>query len=400
MATVRIVLKKDKFKESIGKYPAYLLITEGKQNTYISLGHDLREDEFDKKKQKVKAKHKNSVQMNLFFDEWKNRFERFSLENAGKHSLGKLFKKSLSSNNKTDFFVYFKSYIESIQQAGKAYNTIKKLNTTYNLLKEYNKSESLPFSEFDINYLKGFKKFLFNKNQAVNTSSSYLKIIKRVIKSARFENYITSKDDISEKIKITFENSNTIYLMDDQVKALWELKLVQGSVQELHRDIFVFCCYFAGIRFSDLVTLKWKDYNQKEGRINFYINKTKQNKSIKLPSIPLEIIKKHKGKGKRVFLFPLLTDDYLNAKEEVIKKKISSLNALVNKNLKLFAKKVGIENNLSFHVSRHSFATSALSKHIDIYKVKELLGHNDIKSTQVYAKILSKQLDEAMDKFN
>ena len=69
-------------------------------------------------------------------------------------------------------------------------------------------------------------------------------------------------------------------------------------------------------------------------------------------------------------------------------------------NLKRIAKKAGIKKNLSFHTSRHTFATWALRKGIRIEYVSKLLGHASIKETQIYAKIVNEELDKAMEVFN
>ena len=81
-------------------------------------------------------------------------------------------------------------------------------------------------------------------------------------------------------------------------------------------------------------------------------------------------------------------------------KSISSNTAYANKNLKVIAEKAGIEKHISFHTSRHTFATRALLKGMRIEYVSKLLGHTAIKTTQVYAKIVNSELDKAMDVFN
>lgn len=88
----------------------------------------------------------------------------------------------------------------------------------------------------------------------------------------------------------------------------------------------------------------------------------------------------------------------LSAKE--IDDAISSATAYINKNLKLITSKTDIEKKISFHISRHTWATRALRKGISIDKVSKLMGHSAIKETQVYAKIVNSELDKAMDAFN
>jgi integrase/recombinase XerD len=79
---------------------------------------------------------------------------------------------------------------------------------------------------------------------------------------------------------------------------------------------------------------------------------------------------------------------------------ISSATTYTNKDLKKIVKLAGIHKHISFHTSRHTFATRALRKGIGIEYVSKLLGHAAIRETQAYAKIVNEELDKAMEKFN
>jgi site-specific recombinase XerD len=79
---------------------------------------------------------------------------------------------------------------------------------------------------------------------------------------------------------------------------------------------------------------------------------------------------------------------------------ISRSTAYINKNLNLIAEKIGLTKHISFHISRHTWATRALTKGISIDKVSKILGHADISETQIYAKIINEELNKAMQVFN
>ena len=89
----------------------------------------------------------------------------------------------------------------------------------------------------------------------------------------------------------------------------------------------------------------------------------------------------------------------MNIPEEAYSQ-ISSATAYINKNLKMLAKKAAIEKPLSFHITRHTWATRARRKGISIDKVSKLMGHAQLRETQIYAKIVNEELDKAMDVFN
>ncbi len=164
--------------------------------------------------------------------------------------------------------------------------------------------------------------------------------------------------------------------------------------------MFVFSAYAGGLRVSDVLLLKWKDFDGHH--IHVTIMKTGGQLSIKLPNKSLEIIKKYKlaKADKNAFIFPLLPDELELTNAREVDTEISRATAYTNKNLKIIAKKLEIEKNISFHISRHTFATRALRKGISIDKVSKILGHAALRETQIYAKIVRSELDKAMDIFN
>ncbi len=100
------------------------------------------------------------------------------------------------------------------------------------------------------------------------------------------------------------------------------------------------------------------------------------------------------------FVFPLLRNDIDYTDPQVLFNAISSNTAYANKNLKAITKTAKIEKHISFHSSRHTWATRALRKGMRIEYVSQLMGHTNIKTTQVYTKIVNSELDRAMDVFN
>mgnify|MGYP001515478440 FL=1 len=90
--------------------------------------------------------------------------------------------------------------------------------------------------------------------------------------------------------------------------------------------------------------------------------------------------------------------DKVNAQDAL--NAISSATAIINKQLKRIAEKVGIEKNISTHVGRHSYATALLTSDIPLPVIKEMLGHSDIKVTQIYAKVVDSKKNEVVNCLN
>ncbi|WP_304487068.1 tyrosine-type recombinase/integrase [Dysgonomonas sp. ZJ709] len=131
--------------------------------------------------------------------------------------------------------------------------------------------------------------------------------------------------------------------------------------------------------------------------------------NLKLGGIAMEIIEKRRRRNRNKnngeinlndYIFNILDVDLDKATKRQIHNAISSATAIINKRLKEIAIKAQIKKNLSTHVSRHSFATLLISSGEDIYTVSKLLGHTNVKTTQIYAKVEQAKMDEARDNFN
>lgn len=257
------------------------------------------------------------------------------------------------------------------------------------------------FQDIDPMFIQKYEKWLrVEKKNKVNTIAGNLRFIRRVFNRAVKYDLIEHSLNPFHKIKITTEKTSRVYLTEDELARIEALELKEGERLDLHRDMFVFACYAGGPRISDILTMQWKQYDGVY--IQYTSMKTITQVEIKLPNKALEIVKKHRPDhvDGNDFLFPMLENsiDLNDAKK--LDRAITGANAYVNKNLKEIAKLASIDKHISFHVSRHTWATRALRKGITIEKVAKILGHADLRQTLIYAKIIGEDLDKAMDAFN
>jgi integrase/recombinase XerD len=183
---------------------------------------------------------------------------------------------------------------------------------------------------------------------------------------------------------------------------------MEHSTISHHRNLYIFSAYTAGIRISDLLTMKWKNFDGEH--LYFTIKKNQEDISIKLPEKSLAMLKYYKAMAKikkgdifidsEEYIFPLLKIARDETDKLILHKAISSATAYVNRSLRDIAKRAKICKNISFHTARHSWAVRALQKGMRIEYVSKLMGHASVKHTEVYAKILNEELDKAMEVFN
>ena len=166
--------------------------------------------------------------------------------------------------------------------------------------------------------------------------------------------------------------------------------------------MFIFSIFAGGLRFSDVLEFQVKHFNEEERRIQKVIRKTGRMHQFKIGQLALDIINKYKKEDAEQddFIFPVITNKELYLKNDEYRYTfIESANKAANFQLQRIAKKLEIPVKVTFHISRHTFATNALNNGMRIEHVSKLMDHRDISTTQVYAKIISEELDKAVDNY-
>ncbi len=179
------------------------------------------------------------------------------------------------------------------------------------------------------------------------------------------------------------ESKERGYLTEDELKLMIDHKFDNRTL-EIVRDLFVFAA-FTGLSYIDIKNLTEKEiiaYPDGSKWIATHREKTGTPVNVKLLDLPIRIIEKYESVRNGEHLFPV------------------PKNSDCNRRLKIIAKHCGIAKYITFHQSRHSFATLALTKGVPIESVSRMLGHTDITTTQIYAKITNEKIGRDMDMFS
>lgn len=401
MPTVSIIYRKDKLNKK-AEAPVHFRIIKNRKISYISSGVMVPLDCWDEDKNKIKSKFKNSARLNSFIT---NKFaqlqdEVFEHETISRSLTTRQLKEKIYGKKPTDFFAFADEAVNNYKADGKISTHITH-SSTIRTLKEYVKYKSLEFQDITPEFLARYERYLRGTMELkTNTIHKHLKFLRKLFNDALRLDKIDYQHNPFPKYKLKLEKTSRSFLSDEELKAIEEVPTVPGERMHLHKMMFIFASYTGGLRISDVLKLRWSNFNG--SHIHIAIHKTKSQLSIKLPNKAIEIIKSYHTKKSRPtdFIFPMLDNDVDLSIPEEAYSQISSATAYINKNLKLLAKKAGIDKPLSFHISRHTWATRALRKGINIDKVSKLMGHSQLRETQIYAKIVNEELDKAMDVFN
>lgn len=277
-----------------------------------------------------------------------------------------------------NFMEYFSETLKKRHQ-NSSQSIIVNWQRTLELLKLYN-GNSLLFSQIDNRFVENFRTYILsapcggNKSGTIskNTAATYFSIFKAALKQAFVDGYLTV--DLSAKIKgIQEQESRREYL------TIEELNTLAGTPCE--RDILKRAALFSaltGLRHCDIQKMRWKEI-QTEGeqvKLHFTQQKTKGVEYMPISEQALHLCGKQ-GQPEQL-IFEDLPDP-----------------SWISRPLKLWVKAAGITKKITFHCFRHTYATLQLSNGTDIYTVSKMLGHTNVKTTQIYAKVVDEKKEKA-----
>jgi site-specific recombinase XerD len=404
MATFHLVLREKQNRK--GENPVYLRITSNRKHKYVSTGISIKNKFWNPDNQEVRRSHDNYKTLNETL-----RHKLKEAQNAHSELLSqgnesaKAIRERIKTTAKADFFelgdILYNDLVRS-----KKYYASKTLLVVLGKVEEFEGERSLPLKRIDSGYLEKFIEFLrvkyANNDSTINKNFEPIrKIIQMGIKS-----YLITKNPFDE-LNVPSRKSVDIKakLTIDQINKIEALKLKPGKWEWHVRNAFLFSFYSGGIRFGDICFLKWS--NVKNGKLSYQMSKNSKVFSTELNEHQKNILQRYSGVDDH-FIFPFLKNGVDYSDPVTLRKAINSKNAQANgkiepgkeTGLKLIAKMAGIDENISFHVSRHSFAQYAVSeKGLDVYELMHTLRHTKIETTAKYLKNLSEELaDKAMKK--
>lgn len=344
---------------------------------------------------RVKGRGSESLNLNAQLDNISNSLQMIFKKHEFDEdlTLDKIKSIFLGKNKiKTTFVEFYDKYLEDIKAqvgAGKSIALYHKYSAARShfvnfLHAKYGRKDLMPgelthliIHDFEI-YLKTVVSL--KSNSATKT----LKFFKTVVIFAQKCGVMTHDPFLNHHFHL--EPVDRGFLTDEEIQ-----RIMQNDFEiprlEMVRDVFIFSC-FCGLAYIDVVHLTQENIITLDNRPWIIINRQKTNVQSNIPllEIPQMILDKYKGKTKDNRLLPVLSNQKINAY------------------LKEIADLCGIKKRLSYHLARHTFATMLLSKGVPIESVSKMLGHTNIKTTQIYARITNKKIEQDMmqvaDKFD
>ena len=385
---------------NLGVCPIYTRVTVNAKRFEFSTNKSINPDKWSSEGSKVKGTSEEARTINSHLDYLKNQILQ-----AEK----KLIKKDISvssENLKNELFgltetkrmlvSIFQDHNNKIKElVGKEYapGTLERYTTSLKHTIEfmqwkYNISD-IDITKIDHAFITDYEFWLRSvRNCANNTAVKYLKNFNKIIKLCLANDWLDKNPFANYKSKV--KEVERVYLTEDEIQSIIE-KDFKTERLSLVRDIFLFSC-FTGLAYIDVKNLTKSHISYGiDGEKWIFTHRQKTESASKIPILPVTqmIIDKYENHPQchnEDKLLPILSNQKMNAY------------------LKEIASVCEIEKELTFHIARHTFATTVtLTNGVPIESVSKMLGHKNLRTTQHYAKVLDRKVSEDMkilkDKF-
>jgi site-specific recombinase XerD len=372
--------------------PIYLRITVDGKRIEQSINRTVELSKWSNKAGKMKGSHAEARAFNSFLDAIKNKVhaaEREMVQDGRVITFESFKEKWLGTNEKPLMLIeIFKHHNDQIKElVGKDYSPatyqryVTSKDHTQSFLKWKYKVEDIDIKKLNYEFINHYAFWLKTKrNCNHNTAMKYLANFKKVVLICMKNGWLQRDPFIG--FKLTKKEVERPFLTENELQEM-SMKEFKTDRLTLVRDIFLFSCY-TGLAYADVKKLKRTEIAVGvDGEKWIFTKRQKTETSSRIPLLPTsqELLNKYQAHPQCVNgkLLPILSNQKMNAY------------------LKEIADTCGINKNLTFHIARHTFATTVtLSNGVPIESVSKMLGHKNLRTTQHYAKILDIKVSEDM----
>ena len=376
-----------------GEAPIGLRITVNGQRAEMQIKRSVAEERWNASKGCVTGKDRKALELNQYLESVRTKIYQIHREllQDGKPITALTIIQKFNGEGESP-----KMLLEVFREHNKKYRelidrdyvkgTVLRYERTVRYLEEMLQSQynlkDIPLKELNHEFILNFEHFVkVQKNCAQNAAVKYLKNLKKITRLALVNKWIA--DDPFSEIRFHQTQSNRDFLTEEELNAIINKKF---DIQRLEtvRDIFVFCA-LSGLAFTDAQHLTPEHITQ-DCNGDYWIRKPRE-KTNNMCNIPLLDISR------------MIAEKYKNHPECIKRGVVLPVpsNQRMNSYLKEIADVCGIKKTLSTHIARHTFACIAIANKVSMESIAKMLGHSDLRTTKIYAKLMDKTVSEEMN---
>ncbi len=402
-ATYTFVYNRKNKLNKQGQALVQIQVYYNKERKYLSTGIYLKPNEWDARRNEVS---KHNPECDVLNQELQEHVENLKAHERSENQAGRpivlsnlTLENFKASNPGLSFTEFWRVGIETNNQL--EYDTKRSHRSALKRFKEF--QDEVHFHELTTDLLRVYEKFLINfrvpNKKGGEKALSYgrihclFKTLRAYVNRAIQEGYMETANDpfnrfSTAKYRKVASQTTRKYLIPEEIHAIENLE-IPPHLQYLEkiRDMFLLSCY-TGLRYSDIVQLDTSclQFKKGEGYSLYYSMQQKTKTEVLVPVYLLF------NKKPEIIIKKYLED--LQAGENLLFEEIT--NQYMNRCLKQLAFLSGIECNLTFHMARHSCATLLLDLGLSYEVVQQLLGHTNIRTTQIYGKVRKEAVKKAL----
>lgn len=369
--SISTCIRNDKPLKRNNKYPVYLRVRVYNRETKVPTNIEVDKNGWDVKRREPKEKSLKIVLSKkiLGLESYLNNCIASDTELSIELVKDFFATKKHVTPKQDSFYDYYLAYVER-RKKDLNKETIRVYMTTYNVLKAF--KPKLRLSDINLSLIEGFDEYMRVTNgNADGGRYPKHKNLKTVLLDMQ-------KHDIPVKnpyplFKMPQPNVREVYLDKEELDAFRKMyvQLPEGTTLFKSLEMYLFSCY-CGLRISDVVTLKWSEVDLENSLIVKTQVKTKEEVKAPIFEYTRALLLKKSNSGKL-----LGTDGYVFG---------DSCIQVINRRLKELAEMAGVDKHITFHMSRHTFATLLVMDGVSIYKIQKFLGHKSVGMTERYLK--------------
>jgi len=392
---IHFVLRTNKIFNGLA--PIYTRITVDSKRCEISVKRKISTDNWDFGKGLAKSNQSENKQLNSYLEQLRSKMVLYYQELVLSKQIptaeaikNKFFGLEIPDMTLCKLIEYHNTNCKEILRWGtlKNYFTTQKYIEMF--LKEKYRTSDIYLAHLNYKFVADFELFLrkhtptdHQRPMENNTVMKHIERLKKLIKMAIRYEWLEKDPFVAFKQK--FHHVERGFLTEEELKVIEEKTISIYRLQHV-RDLFIFSCY-TGLAYIDVMHLTPEHIQigvDKEYWL--FTSREKTDNAVKIPILPvaMEIINKYRNDPKALIqnrLFPNISNQRLNSY------------------LKEIADICGITKNMTFHLARHTFATTiTLTNGVPIESVSKMLGHSKISTTQIYAKVIEKKIGEDMSR--
>lgn len=391
--SIKIVLNTRAIKKN-ETYPIALRITHHRLTRFVGLEWSVTPEEWIAEPGVISStckRYKNLTRVNkqilqFYTDKYEILEKLITSGEADQLTVTQLKNKLLQKEEQVLFGVYAEKVINELKLAKKDGNAFV-YEQAVSFVKKYNNDCDIPFQKITFSFLKNVEARFMSGDNSLNGLSFYLRTVRAIYNRA-------IKDGVAREawypfkhysIRSTKTKKRAIRKPDmDKIRGL---NLVENSPKWHARNYFLFSFYNRGMNFADMAYLRVSNVGQ--DRITYRRSKTSKEFSVRITEPTRQLLNIYmKDKESDEFVFPIIE----RTDREGQMKDLYNKRRTLNKYLKRMGVECSIGTKITSYVARHSWATIAKDLNLPIAVISEGLGHEDIKTTQIYLDSFDKDI--------